>query len=136
MNKLIITGNLTADPVLRTVTVSNVQTEVANFNVAVNDSRTNKATFFRVTVWRGLAKTCAQYLKKGRKVLVEGPVSINSYSDNSGAWRCDLEVRGENVEFLDSSGKKAEEPEKAPEKAPETASETTEEADIFDAFIE
>lgn len=106
MNKLIIVGNLTVDPTLKTVNVKTasgeaVPTKVCNFSVAVNERGKDKPTYFRVHAWRGLAETCATYLKVGRKVMVVGPVKQNSYTDNSGAIRYAMEVRAEEVEFLD-----------------------------------
>ena len=117
MNKLTIVGNLTADPVLKTVTVGGNEVKVANFTVAVNEKygQTAKTTFFKVHAWRGLGETCAEYLKKGRKVLIEGPVRLNSYKDNTGAYRYDLEVRGDAVEFLDKKPEEEEDDDFAPE---------------------
>ena len=101
MNSLTLVGNVCADPTLRTVKVRDVDTKVANFSVAVNERGREEPTYFRVHAWRGLAETCASYLKKGRKVLIRGPVHQNSYKDANGAIRYAMEVRAEEVEFLD-----------------------------------
>lgn len=101
MNKITAVGNLTADPTLRTVKVKNVDTKVSNFSIAVNERGREEPTYFRVHAWRGLAETCASYLKKGRKVMVVGPVHQNSYKDNNGAIRYAMEIRAEEIEFLD-----------------------------------
>ena len=102
MNKLIIIGNLTSDPTIRQVSSSNGPVNVCSFTVAVNRRRgaENIADFFRVTTWRGLADNCAKYLAKGRKVAVEGSVSVSTYTSNDGKPRANLEVNAENVEFL------------------------------------
>ena len=100
-NILLVTGNLTNDPTLRTVKVKNVDTKVANFSLAVNERGREEPTYFRVHAWRGLAETAASYLKKGRKVLIKGPVHQNSYKDTNGAIRYAMEIRAEEIEFLD-----------------------------------
>lgn len=105
MNKLTIIGNLTRDPELRTTPQG---INVCDFTVAVNGRKQgDDATYFRVTVWRGLADICAKYLAKGRKVCVVGPVSARSYQAQNGDTRVTLEVTAEDVEFL-SSGQKEE----------------------------
>ena len=105
MNKLTIIGNLTRDPELRTTPQG---INVCDFTVAVNGRKQgDDATYFRVTVWRGLADVCAKYLAKGRKVCVVGPVSARSYQTQNGDTRVTLEVTAEDVEFL-SGGQKEE----------------------------
>lgn len=107
MNKLTIIGNLTRDPELRNV---RDDIKVCDFTVAVNrrSSRQNaangqpEADFFRVTAWRQLADLCNNYLTKGRKVCVVGPVSAHTYTANDGTTRVSLEVTAEDVEFLSS----------------------------------
>jgi single-strand DNA-binding protein len=107
-----IIGNLTRDPELKTT--SNGYT-VCNFTVAVNNTRRSNqnpgdgqsqgqddAIFFRVRAWNRLAETCSQYLSKGRKVCVIGPVSASTYQANDGTTRVSLEVVANEVEFLSS----------------------------------
>lgn len=107
MNKTFIIGNLTRDPELRTVNGQDGPVSVCDFTVAVNrkNGRSNangqpEADFFKVTAWRGLADVCAQYLAKGRKVSVIGPVSASAYIGNDGQARASLEIKAEDVEFL------------------------------------
>ena len=82
MNKLMIIGNLTRDPEMRSVQGGY---QVCDFTVAVNNTRRNQAdgqndaTFFRVTTWNKLAENCSQFLKKGRKDCVVGPVNARTY---------------------------------------------------------
>ena len=104
MNKLMIIGNLTRDPELRTTSSG---LPVCTFTVAVN--RRNKtsaeagqpeADFFRVTAWRQLGEICAKYLAKGRKVCVVGSVSVDTYQGNDGTTRANLAVTADDVEFL------------------------------------
>lgn len=104
MNKIIIVGNLTADPAVATRNIGGNDVKVANFSVAVNEGygETRKTTYFRVNAWRGLAETIGQYLSKGRKVMVTGPVSLRQYKGTDGKIYTNLEVRADEVEFLDS----------------------------------
>ena len=110
MNKIILIGNLTRDPELRTT--PNGYT-VCDFTIAVNDRRgrnqqaaagqqQDTAQFFRITVWRQLGETCAKYLAKGRKVYVSGPLTARTYQANDGTTRVSLEVTADDVEFLTS----------------------------------
>lgn len=107
MNKTFIIGNLTRDPELRSVNGRDGQVSVCDFTVAVNrrnggngNNGQPEADFFRVTVWRGLADVCKQYLAKGRKVSVVGPVSCRTYVGNDGVTRASLEIQADDVEFL------------------------------------
>jgi single-strand DNA-binding protein len=102
MNRTTIIGNLTTNPVMKTVNVKNVPTKVVNFSIAVNERGRDEPTYFRCHAWRGLAETCASYLKKGRKVWLAGPVHLNSYKDSSNAIRYAMEIRVEDIEFLDA----------------------------------
>lgn len=99
MNKLIIIGNLTRDPELR---ATQSKKDVCSFTVAVNRKNSDEADFFRVTAWEGLARICAQYLAKGRKVAVIGSVGVNIYTDKNGETKASLEVNASDVEFLSS----------------------------------
>ena len=117
MNKLIIIGNLTRDPELRT-TANGVS--VCGFTVAVNRRRKQgeeeQADFFRVNAWRELAEICAKWLIKGRKVCVIGSVSVSTYTGNDGSARANLEVRADDVEFLSSAQAEPQETAQEPKK--------------------
>ena len=106
MNNLVIIGNVTRDPELRTV---KGDVSVCSFTVAVNrrqkgSNEQNDADFFRVTAWRGLADVCSKYLQKGKKVMVSGPVYVQTYQGNDGTTRASLEVLAQDVEFLSPAG--------------------------------
>lgn len=100
MNKLIIIGNLTHDPELRT-TKSGIY--VCSFSVAVNRRRKvegqPEADFFRVTTWRDMAESCAKYLSKGRKVGCTGSVSL-VVNERDGRTYASMEMDADEVEFL------------------------------------
>lgn len=110
MNKLTIIGNLTRDPETR---VTQSGSSVCSFTVAVNRrGQDDKADFFRVSAWNKLAETCQQYLAKGRKVAVTGPVSVSTYTGQDGKAYANLEVMAQDVEFLTPKGE--QQPAQAP----------------------
>jgi len=76
-------GNIGKDATLRTVKVGGEDTKVCSFWVAENISKrdgSNKTLWHKVTIWRGYAEKMAQYLKKGRHVLVEGYAEAKTYT--------------------------------------------------------
>ena len=102
MNKIMLIGNLTRDPELRS-TSSGVT--VCSFTIAVNrrfaqQGGERQTDFFRINAWRQLGETCARYLAKGRKVAVIGELQARSYQGNDGATRMSLDVSADEVEFL------------------------------------
>ena len=102
MQRIFITGNLTADPVLRATPNG---TSVCNFTLAVNrrfpgPDGQKQTDFFRILAWRGLADTCAKYLAKGRKAAVIGELQARTYEAKDGTTRMSLDVSADEVEFL------------------------------------
>lgn len=125
MQKVLLIGNLTKDPVLRN---TNGGKEVANFSVAVNERRgeNERTTFFDVAVFGAAAPPVAQYLHKGSRVYVEGSLAIQSWTDREGNTRLSPTVRSSSVQFLDRPAKAAE----GNGKPPEAAADTLEDDDI------
>ena len=105
MNKIILVGNLVADPELRTTPNGNT---VCDFRMAVRRRRGGPfpdgqdSDFFRVSVWGKQGESCAKYLAKGRKVFVSGALSVRTYQANDGSTRVSLEVNADDTEFLTS----------------------------------
>lgn len=101
MNSITIIGNLTADPITRTVSSGST---VCSFTIAVNRRSKRdgqpEADFFKVSAWNKLGDVCQKYLSKGRKCAVTGSVSVSSYEGKDGATRFSLDVFAEDVEFL------------------------------------
>lgn len=105
LNKVLLIGNLTADPrELRTLPSGAV---VGEFRIAVNDrfggrDRENERTLFiDVVVWNKTAENCHRYLSKGRPVLVEGRLEEDSWTDKeSGQPRSKMRVVASNVTFM------------------------------------
>jgi single-strand DNA-binding protein len=114
-NKVILAGNLTRDPELRHTPKG---TAVAKLGLAVNRSWTTEtgekreeATFVDVDAFGKQAETIAKYLRKGRSILVEGRLRMETWDDKAtGAKRSKLGVVLESFSFLDS----AERPSAAP----------------------
>jgi single-strand DNA-binding protein len=109
---IILAGNLGRDPEMRYTQSGQA---VTNFSVAVNDSYTNnsgerieRTLWFRVTTWGKLAETCNNYLKKGRKVLVEGRIVGDPATGGPKVWegesgpRASFEINASTVRFLSS----------------------------------
>ena len=112
MNYVILTGRLTADPVLR-YTPTGVP--VLGFTLAVDRrSRTpegeKEADFIDIVVWRKQAEICANYLKKGRLVGVEGRLEISRFQGADGQTHRKVRVIAYRVEFLDSKHREEEVP--------------------------
>lgn len=106
LNRVILIGRLTKDPELR-YTPTGVA--VCQFNLAVDRPFQNngekEADFIPVVVWRQLAETCANYLRKGRLTAVEGRIQVRSYENNEGKKVYVTEVIADNVRFLESAPK-------------------------------
>lgn len=105
--QVIIVGNVGKDAELR-YTPQGVA--VCDFSVAVNkvsgkgESRKEKTTWFKVTVWRERAETASQYIKKGMKIMVIGEVDARAYTDKNGAAVASLDLTANDFKFLDSRG--------------------------------
>lgn len=102
MNRLEIIGNLTAEPVTRTVNTQSGTADICSFTVAAknNQSKTDDTQFIRVSAWYKLGEICAQYLHKGNKVYVAGAVSCHAYTGQDGQPRAQMEISAGFVEFL------------------------------------
>ena len=122
MNKVILKGNVGADP---TITDFENGGKVAQFTLATTE-RGYTTKYGRqipdVTDWHncvakqsGLAGVCEQYVKKGTPLLIVGKIRTRDYEDNAGQKRYITEIIIEEMELL--GGKK---PEQAPAPQPET----------------
>jgi single-strand DNA-binding protein len=103
MNHIVLIGRLTRDPELR-YTPNGVA--VTNFDLAVdrpilNQAGEREADFIRTIAWQKQAELCANYLKKGRLVAVEGRLQIRNYETQDGQKRRVAEVVANQVQFLD-----------------------------------
>ena len=118
VNKVILIGNLGADPEIRSL---NSGDRVANLRIATSETWRDKSTgerkekteWHRVVIFNeNLVKVAEQYLRKGSKVYIEGSLQTRKYQDQSGAERFSTEIvlqkfRGE-LTMLDGRGDGAE----------------------------
>jgi len=105
INRVVLTGNLTADPDLRSLPSG---TSIARLRLAVNTRRKNSQTgqweekpnYFNVTVWGAQADNCANYLRKGRPIAIDGRLEWREYTAQDGQTRQTVEVIAETLQFL------------------------------------
>lgn len=109
-NKVILLGNLTRDPQVRYIQSGSAVTELG---LAVNRSwydkqsnqRKEEVTFIDVTLWGRTAEIAGEYLSKGRSVLIEGHLKLDTWDDKeSGQKRSKLRVVGENMTMIGGRG--------------------------------
>jgi len=105
LNKVQLIGNLTRDPELRYTPQG---TAVCTFGLATNRQWTtesgekkDEADFHRLVAWNKLAEICAQLLKKGRKVYVEGRLQTRNWQAQDGAQRSTTEIVISDMIILD-----------------------------------
>ena len=112
-NKVILAGNLTRDPELKYTPKG---TAICKITLAVNRTYTSDSgekkedvTFVDVEAWARTAEVIAQYVKKGRPILIEGRLKLDQWDDKqTGQKRSRLGVVCENFQFLDSGGPRSE----------------------------
>lgn len=113
--KIILVGNLGRDPEMR---YTQEGTPVTNFSMATNESWTDQSgqsqertTWWRISAWRRLGEVCAEYLSKGRQVLVEGRMNPDPDTGGPRVWtgddgvpRASYELTALTVKFLGTRG--------------------------------
>jgi single-strand DNA-binding protein len=107
INRVILTGNLTRDPELRSTSGG---TSVCSLRIAVNSRRkesesgqwVDKPNYFDVTVWGAQGENCAQYLSKGRPVAVDGRLNWREWEGQDGSKRQAVDIIADSVQFLGS----------------------------------
>ena len=104
INKVIIIGNVGADP--ETKTTEN-GTSVTTFNVATSErwkgkdgQMQEKTEWHRVITWKRLAEICGEYLRKGSKVYLEGKLQTRKWQDKDGHERWTTEIIAKEIQFL------------------------------------
>ena len=98
VNKVILIGNLGADPEIRSLTSGD---RVANLRIATSETwrdrgsgeRKEKTEWHRVVVFNeNIVKVCEQYLRKGAKVYIEGAIQTRKWADQSGVEKFSTEI--------------------------------------------
>jgi len=104
VNKVLLLGRLTRDPELRYTPNG---TAVCDLGIAVSrkwkspdGSWKEDTCFVDVTVWQKQAEYCAEYLKKGREVFIEGRLTLDQWQSPEGQKRSKLKVVAQSVQFL------------------------------------
>jgi len=108
INRVVLTGNLTRDPDLRTLPTSG--NSVCSLRLACNGRRKNNETgqwedqpnYFDITVWGAQGENCAKYLSKGRPVAIDGRLQWREWTDKEGNKRQSVDIIAESVQFLGS----------------------------------
>nr|HEX4315063.1 single-stranded DNA-binding protein [Kofleriaceae bacterium] len=114
VNKVILVGNLGADPDMRYTPSGQ---GVCELRIATSESwndkngqRQERTEWHRVVVWGKRAEVCSKYLAKGRQVYVEGRIQTRTYDDKEGIKRYITEIIAADVQFLGGGGRDGERP--------------------------
>jgi single-strand DNA-binding protein len=107
INRVVMTGNLTADPELRSLPSG---TSVCSLRIACNTRRKNGSTgewedkpnYFNVTVWGAQGENAARYLTKGRPVAIDGRLEWREWEAQDGTKRQATDIIADSVQFLGS----------------------------------
>jgi single-strand DNA-binding protein len=104
VNKVILVGNLGADPEIRYMPSGEA---VANLRLATTDSWKDKdgnkqetTEWHRVAFFGRQAEVCGQYLKKGSQIYIEGSIRTKKWQDKEGQERSTTEIRGDRMQML------------------------------------
>ncbi|HVL97642.1 MAG TPA: single-stranded DNA-binding protein [Solirubrobacteraceae bacterium] len=105
INRVVLTGNLTRDPELRSLNSGN---SVCSLRIASNTRRKDNTTgewvdkpnYFDVTVWGAQGENCARFLSKGRPVAIDGRLEWREFTDQQGNKRQAVEIVADAVQFL------------------------------------
>ncbi|MBL64457.1 MAG: single-stranded DNA-binding protein [Opitutae bacterium] len=108
LNKVLLMGNLTRDPELRTLPSGMA---VCNFGMAINrnftdreGNRREETTFVDVESFGKQAETISRYMVKGRAIFVEGRLKLDQWESNAGEKRSKMRVALENFQFVGGRG--------------------------------
>jgi len=105
-NHIVLVGRVVNDPELRQTQTG---VSVTSFRIAVDrprgrDSGDRQTDFFGVSIWRQRAERAAEFLRKGRLVLISGKCQIREYTDRENNRRTAVEVTADDFQMLDSKG--------------------------------
>ncbi len=105
INKVILVGNVGADPEIRTLETG---TKVARVRLATTERIYNRQTqetkehteWHTVVLWRGLADVADKYVRKGSQIYVEGSLRSNEWTDKEGGKRYGVEIVANDLKLL------------------------------------
>jgi single-strand DNA-binding protein len=109
INKVIIVGNLGADPEVRYMPSGGA---VANLSIATSDTWKDKQTgqpqerteWHRIILFNRLGEIAGEYLRKGSKIYIEGRLQTRKWQDKNGVDRYTTEIVASDLQMLDSRG--------------------------------
>jgi single-strand DNA-binding protein len=112
INRVVMTGNLTKDPELRSPPSG---TSVCELRIACNTRRkdgasgewVDKPNYFSVTVWGAQGENAAKYLSKGRPVAIDGRLEWHEWEAQDGTKRQRIDIIADSVQFLGSRDQNA-----------------------------
>jgi single-strand DNA-binding protein len=114
INRVVLTGNLTADPEVRKTQSG---TSVSRLRVASTGRRkdasgtwTDKTNYFDVIVWGRQAEAAAEYLSRGSPVAVDGRLEWREWATEAGEKRQAVEIIAETIQFLPSPARRDDPP--------------------------
>ena len=107
INKVLLIGNLGADPEMRSTANGDA---ICNLRLATNESWKDKHTgeqrelteWHSVVLYRRLAETAGRYLKKGARIYIEGRVRYRKWQDKNGVERTTAEIEASTMTMLDA----------------------------------
>lgn len=112
LNKVMLIGNLTRDPELSYLATG---TALAKMGLAVNRSWKDKngqwqrdTAFIDIDAWSTTAEFCSKYLKKGKRIYVEGQLRQNTWEGSDGTKRSKISVHADRVQFADAAPRATE----------------------------
>ena len=120
-------GNLTGDPELKEVKGDKI---VCTFSIAINSNVDKSVIFIDIETWNRTAENCQRFLSKGRKVLVEGRLKLNSWKSKEGENRSKMYCSADVVTFLSGNPSENESPTTHSQKPNQESEEEDEFADI------
>jgi len=105
INRVILTGNLTRDPELRSLPSG---MSVCSLRIASNTRRKDQSTgewidkpnYFDVTVWGAQGENCSRFLTKGRPIALDGRLEWREWQAQDGTKRQSVEIVADSVQFL------------------------------------
>jgi len=103
LNSITLIGNLGQDPELTYTANGVARTNLSlatNRRVRRDGDFADETSWHRITLWRDIAERTAQYLEKGRRVLVEGSVSSYKYTTDDGSDRVFTSITGQRVQYF------------------------------------
>ena len=99
-NHVVFVGHVGKEPVERIIKKEKKAVKVCQFSLAVDEGKDKEPLWLSIVAWRTLAEQVKTYVHTGDLVLVEGKLSVRSYTDNESRERTAVEVIAGDIRFL------------------------------------